>query len=182
MAIDNIGVWRSTFNALPKVLNKSWAAAFATWVDDRVTGKAQLTGITTATPPFTFSKSTFQAQLEALKVTSISAIGGNNFGTAWEAAINASLTLTVVAGDFTAPGDATTWSSVTLAEIDAPSVLAAKAALIAALTNSNKCNNTANSDFPKSFRDAFLMLTGSVTGMNSLPIPTPFDVLLVPLM
>jgi hypothetical protein len=182
MAIDALSVWKTTFAALPRVDDISWAASFATWVDDRVTAKAALTDITTAKPPFTFDRATFQTELEALSVTSFSSVGATNFANAWETAMNNSLVLTVVANDFTGGGGAAnTWSVVTTALIDAASVTSSKATLISALTSAPVCSDALDSEFPQIFRNAFLALTGTVDGLNSLPIPTPLTVVSTPL-
>jgi hypothetical protein len=182
MAIDSLSTWKQTFTNIPKVNEKSWAANFSNWCANRVNGKAELTGITTATPPFTFSQSVFKTQLEALGVTTLSPEGAVGFATAWQTAVNASLILTVVPGDFINPeSDPTKWSVVTTALIDPASVAAAKAFLVSQLTVAIKTNNSNESNFPQIFRDAFLLLTGTTIGLNSLPIPLPLVALNVPL-
>lgn len=182
MAIDSLAIFKSTFAAIPLVSTGVWTTNFSDWTDGRVTSKAVGTLITNAAPPFTFSKSTFKAQLDALAPTASEATGASNFASAWETAVLASTFITLP-GDFTgAATPATTWSVVTTSLIDVASITAAKAQLITDLTNAAKVADVNNSDFPQAFRDAFLNLTVSVTGINSVvPVPSPLNVLNAPL-
>jgi hypothetical protein len=178
--IDDLATWKSTFLDLPKVANSSWAANFANWVGDRVTNN-ELTNITAANIPFDFDRGVFQTQLE-LSVQTISALVGiTQFATAWEISINASLTLNVISGDFTGGGSpAETWSTVSSATIDAASILAGKAIILTLIAEA-PVDVSADSRFPEIFRNAFLALTGTVSGINSLAIPTPLVVANTPL-
>lgn len=186
MAIDSLATWKSTLVALPKVADSSWADNFASWVDARVTNKAQLTGIITPTPPFTFSMATFKSQLATLSPTTSASVAATNFANAWATAMNVSLVLTVPPGSsLGAPSPATTWSVVTTALIDVPSVLVAQNYLQAQLAIAPTVADANDSLFAQIFRNTFLLLTGSVTGMNSVPPPVgplPLIAVAVPLL
>jgi len=186
MAIDILSIWKSTLDALPKVTDSSWANNFSNWASQRVNNKAQLTGIITASFPFTFDQSVFKMQLELLSPTTNQATAAASFANAWATAMSTSLVLLVSSGDSLGiSSPATTWSVVTTALIDAPSVIAAQAYLQSQLTIAPIVDDTNNSLFSQIFRDTFLLLTGTVTGLNSVspPIgPLPLLASLVPLL
>ena len=179
--IDDLATWKSTYKDLAKVADNSWALNFALWVNDRVSGKAQVTGVTTSVPEnvFVFNYTIFKTQLEALTPTTDINAGITKFADAWETAMNASLVLGVLPGDFVgASSPSTTWSVVSTALIDGASVSLGKAKIME-LVNAPLASTEDDSVFPEYFRDAFLLLTGTISGLNSVPPtagPNPLNV------
>jgi len=169
--IDDLATWKSTYKNLAKVADNSWALNFALWVNERVTGKALLTGITATVPAsvFTFNYGVFKTQLETLTHTLDINAGITRFADAWAAAMNASLILGIVPGAFVGTSTPPTlWSVVSTATIDGASVLAGRAKIME-LVNAPLAETEDDSVFPEYFRDAFLLLTGTVSGLNSVP-------------
>ena len=169
--IDILSVWKSTFEALPLVGDSSWITGTSTWVDDRVTAKAELTGIINPISPFTFSKPVFETGLSSMVITGSQATGVTAFATAWEAAIVASA-MVITSGAFIGtPSPATTWSAVTSSVIDPASITLAKAKLLELISEPPAVSSSASVFADKLF-EAFLLLTGTVTGSDSTPGPT----------
>lgn len=168
--LDPVATWESTFNALPKVNDTSWAENFAEAVSSLTTGKLEISGIKTIPASFTFNKPIFKAQLLPLLPVDSPVLGANHFADAWATAMLSS-TMSVSSGASVGlpatPGNTFASASCT---IDPPTT--AKAGLVAAIT-SIVPTTTANA-FAKAFRDAFLALTCSTTGMNTVtPTPSP---------
>ena len=156
--------------ALPVTVTISWAANFANWVYGRVVAN-QLLGVVTAAVPLNFQKSVFQAQLESCVITTSSLAGATQFANAWEAAIMASATLMVSSGDYVgSSGPGTTWGSVDSKIIDPASISAGKAIIIS-LGSEGPVSLSSDSKFPEKFRNAFLALTGTISGKDSVPPP-----------
>jgi hypothetical protein len=175
--IDVLSDWKSDFNAIPASTDKDAAAAnFAAWVDGHVTDKMGVATVfqSSGTPNqgFTFNKSVFETQLKAGVLTPDPAVGALQFATAWETAILVS-TMLIAIGESIGypPTPATQWSAVGCV-ISPPSVAAAKATLVAALTSAPLGTDPNDSVFPEKFRDAFLSVQWVVTGSNSVPPPT----------
>lgn len=169
MAIDSLSTWKSTFDALAK--QSDWTPDFSTWVDDRVTSKMDLPGIGHASPPaftFTFAKSTFKAALDLLVPVADVTVGITSFSVAWETAVIASVAVVKALSFIGTLTPATQWSSVTSTVIDPASILLGKAKIIELASE----DPDAPSKFPDKFRDAFLLLTVTTTGLDSTPTPT----------
>lgn len=178
--IDDLATWKSTFEALPKVTDISWAANFANWVYDRVVNN-ELTGLTTASPPLLFDKGTFQTALEATVQTTDPVTGATQFANAWLTAINASTILQVVPGDSVgAATPATTWSVVSTALLN-PAGIAAGYSILLSLSAAVPSELFSLSEFPEKFRLAFLALLGDVSGLDSVPPPAGPNALVVSL-
>ena len=179
--IDPLSIWKSTFANLPQVSDSSWASNFANWVYDRVQS-AELSGVMTASDPFDFKKGIFESALLVLPPTPSAAVGILGFATAWETAVVASSTLLVTSGDsLGAPSPATTWSVVSSSIVDTPSIAIGKA-IILTLATMPPVPTVDLSKFPEIFRNAFLALTGSIVGMNSVVPPVPLPAPMVPFM
>lgn len=197
--IDSLAIWRAALIALPKVSDSSWAANFAAFVADRISpiGAADGKGIETdptiltlASPPplgliFTFPQATFATSLQVLTPTEDPVAGIAGFADAWANSMSTIVfpaTLNVLMGAFVPPSTpATLFSSITAVTIDPASLIAAKAK-ISELASSTPVADANNSDFPVKFREAFLLLTITVVGLNSIvPTPTPLTVANVPL-
>jgi hypothetical protein len=166
-----VGDWTDKFNNLPKVGDTSWATNMANAVDELTTGLLEISNIKTIPAVFTFGKAAFEAALLPLAPVPLALTGATNFATAWETGINAS-TMTVSPGasvDLPAT-PANTYSSVASTLIDVASVTSAKTNLIIAIAGIVPADNA--DAFATAFRNAFLELTCTTSGMNSVT-PTP---------
>ena len=170
MAIDDLTIWKTTLAALPKVGDSSWAANFALWVDERVTAKMSLPGIGGPGFTFTFNKSVFQSALESLAPAGDQATAIAAFADAWESATTASVAITLVGSYIEPATPATTWSIVASTVIDPPSIVIGKAK-INELATAPAVSDPNDSEFPVKFREAFLSLTITTTGTNSVSPP-----------
>ena len=170
MTIDALATWQSTFAAIPKVATTAWANNIANWVDARVTGKMSLPGIGGPGFSFTYNKATFAAQLLSLAPTTNALAGITAFADAWLTAMNAS-TLATAPGSFIGTSTpATLWASVS-STIFVPASLTLGRAKILELATAPAVSDPLLSDFPIKFRAAFLLLTVTTTGVNSVPPP-----------
>lgn len=173
MAIDSLAIFKSTYNALPSVIDGSWTTTVSDWLDARVTSKAKIAQVTHATTPFTFSKSTFKAQLDLLSITLDKGVAVAAFANAWRLAVDSSVYATI-AGDYVNPPPpitTNTWSVVSSSIIDVASRTAAENQMITDLNNASNVLDPNNSEIPKILRDAFLNLTISITGFDQTPPP-----------
>lgn len=187
MAIDGLGTWQSELANLPKVADNSWASNFSAWYASR------LTGITTdpsfLVPTgfiFTFAQGVFTGQLVTLTPTDNATTGITNFANAWETALNAT-TVVVAPGTFKPPTSPTTlFSAIISTTIDTASIAAGKAKLLE-LVSATPVADPLDSLFPTKFREATLLLTITVIGLDNQPPPSvgpgpqPLTVSAVPL-
>lgn len=184
MAIDALQIWKDELAALPKVADTSWAANFAAWYADRLAG---ITTSPSALVPtgfvFTFAQAAFAAQLLSLAPTTSAAAGIMGFANAWQTALLAT-TAVVGPGSFKPPtSPATLFSAVISTIIDPASITAGKAKLLELVT-APPVADPQNSAFPVKFREATLLLSITVTGLDSTPTPAgplPLVAALVPL-
>ena len=172
MAVDPLATWKSTLAALPKVSDSSWADNFAAWYAGRIVG---ITTSPSAFVPtgftFTFARSLFASNLRALGPTVSAVAGITAFANAWLAAMQASVAV-VAPGSFKPPTTPKTlFSSIVSTMIDPASTTAARAKLIELVT-APAVDDANNSQFPVKFRDATLLLTITVTGLDSEPPPS----------
>lgn len=178
MAIDALATWKTFYNALPLVDSGIWTTNFSNWGNNRVVNKAQVTGVTHASPPFLFAVATWKTQLDALTDTDDKTAAATAFADAWETAINAS-SLTTLPGDFVNPGGDPTliWSSISSSIIDASSITAARSQMIADILAADDAATLDDSKIPEIIRDAFLALTCTITGQDSsTPTTLPLNV------
>ena len=183
MPVDALQDWKDELENLPKVSDSSWSLNFAEWYADRIVNieADSLVLDTSAGFLFTFAEATFALALSSLAPTTDPVAGITNFATAWEGAILASIVV-VSPGAFIPPSSpATIFSVVTGTVIDPPSIAAAKAKIIE-LSSSSPVDDPQDSEFPVKFREATLLLTITVTGLNSAPTPVPLVAPLVPLL
>lgn len=185
--IDPLVTWRTTLNALPHVTDASWATNFAAWVAGRVVSiQPNQSLLNTSTGfVFVFNQALFATQLATLTPTFNALSGITGFATAWETAINTTVfpaTLNVSPGAFIPPTSPTTlFSAVTSVILDPASILAAKNKIIE-LATSPQVLDPNLSDFPVKFREAFLLLTITVVGLDStVPTPVPLTAPNIPL-
>lgn len=178
--LEPVSNWESTFNNLPKVSDGSWSQNFADAVDGLTTGKLEISNIKTVPASFVFGKAAFKSALDPLMPVNTAIEGATNFAGAWEAGLLAS-TMTVsvgasigipvpptnVYGPLSSAGSPSPPSTL----IDAPSIAAAKASLVIALT-AIPPSADANA-FASAFRSAFLALTCTTMGFDSTPYAPP---------
>lgn len=171
MALGPVGDWSSTFNSLPKVGDTSWAANLADAVDGLTTGKLELTNIKTTPASFIFGKAAFEAALLPLQPVDSAMTGAQNFAGAWEQGILASVMSVSSGASVGLPATpANTFSAPPATILDAPSLVLAKAGLVSAIASIVPSENA--DTFAEAFRNAFLALTYTSTGLNSVT-PTP---------
>lgn len=184
--IDPLSTWQSTLAALPKVADTSWALNFADWYSNRIVNiQPNQTILNTSTGfVFTFSTATFAAQLITLGPTFNQAAGIAGFANAWATAIALTIfpaTLNVSAGAFIGTSTPPTlFSAVTAVVLDPASIVAA-VAKINELATAPPVSDPTMSQFSEKFRDATLLLTITVTGLNSVPPPPGPNPLVAPL-
>lgn len=177
--LDPSSSWSDQFNNLPKVADSSWALNLANVVSTLTTGKLEIPSIQTAPASFLFGIAAFKSALELLTPVGSAAEGAMNFANAWEQGLLAS-TMTVLPGATVGlpPTPANTFAPTPATMIDPPSIAAAKAGLVAAISGIAP-GPDANA-FADSFRTAFLTLTCSTTGMNMVTPPSGPQPLLNP--
>jgi len=166
MAIDSLVIWQAQWALIPKVSDTSWKQNLADYIAARVDAKLALS---TYVPPgtFTFNKSVFVAGLAG--VTSGTGDGVTKIASAFQSAVQTVGSLVVTPGTaFGAATPAQTFSVV------ASSVLIAAAgkAKIEELSSAPLVSDPLLSQFPVKLRDAFLLLTATISGTNSVA-PTP---------
>lgn len=170
MAIDPEKTWIDKINFLPPAKSAPIGVKNLTdEVDAATTGKAQLQGIT-GSVQFTFGKAIFYQQLLSITPVPQALPGVTKFVMAWVAAIQASVMLVPAGAIFGSPSPATIWSAPPVTVLDPPSLVVAQSTLQADLLKQgmNPVNSSGDSDFGPAFRRAFLKLTYTVTGLNSV--------------
>lgn len=172
MAVQPLDTWKTTLAALPKVTDTSWAQNFANWYFSMISG---ISPDPAAFVPvgfvFTFPTPLFASQLQTLPPVADAVAGITGFANAWETALNGT---TIVVGPGSAippPSPTTIFSAVFTATIDPPSIAAGKAKLLELVT-APPVANPLDSQFPIKFREATLLLTFTVTGLDSQPPPS----------
>lgn len=165
--IDSLATFQSTFNDIPVGNDKDAGAdAIAAWINDRVTSKMSLPGITGVGLTYTFDQTTFATSLKTMsnnndKDGSIDSVAGF-----WKAALGIAA---VAAGSSVGtPSPATTWSVVNTTVIDAPSQTAGEDKMKELKT----ADISGDSPMAEKSWEAFLLLTITTSGLNSVS-PTP---------
>lgn len=171
MAIDSLGVFKSTFADLPKVSDASWASNMAAWVNDRVTNKTVLSGGGGTVPIFTLNQAVLQAGLSSMSASTDQAASINLLANAFQSALTASTMVVATGFYFGSPSPTTTFSEVTTSLIDPASVLLAKAKILE-LIGAPNVSDPNDSLFPEKIRDCILALTVTTIGFDSTPPPT----------
>ena len=174
--------WKASIAAIPPSKGPVWANNFANWY---------ATEIATIFPKpptlvptgfvFTFNTAVFITMLSKNPPTLDPVAGINGFANAWEAALLASVVVVSPGTYYGSPGPATTFSVVIASIIDVPSIALGKLHLLN-LVAAPPAAGGADSKFPQIFREATLMLTMTVTGINSsAPTTSPLVAPLCPL-
>lgn len=166
MALDSESDWKTAWADVPLVPDASWKANLALFLSDLTSGKLKLSTIFSApgtgAGDFTFNAATFQG---ALSGNSASVLAD-----AWEAGVGASV-MNVAASAFVgSDSPATKFSVVTTAIIDPASIAAGKA-IVMSLASIPLTDDVLDSQFASKMRLAFLSLTVTVTGINSVVPP-----------
>lgn len=190
MAVDPASIWVDTFKLLPQDPTGDLAPTnIANWVNDRVEGKLETSSqVVQFTPPpqFGWQKGIFEETLKAVcKIPSpIAAAPAIKLASAWKDAALAS-TFTIAPGGNMNPPPSGTNGIVGegVAVIDPPSVALAYTYLVEQLSGALPVSDRSNSVLPKAFRQAFLMLTYTISGIDTKPPPSgpiPFSLPLTP--
>lgn len=178
--IDDLATWKSTFAALPLVSDSSWVTNVAQWFADRVED-AGLSGVTDASPPsFSFDQATFESELSSLSPTTDQAAAAAAFSAALESAINGSSLTFAVGTTVGGGGPGGTFSAITSQVIDASSITAMKDSIESDLASAPSVADALDSVLPEAMRTGFLMLTGTLTGLDSGGPPSPLIAANVP--
>lgn len=171
MSIDALATWKSEFANLPKVSDTSWKQNLADYIAARVDGKLKLS---TYTPDsgitFAFNKAAFLSALSS--VSAGTGDGVNAIAAGVKAAVVVPGSLVVVAPISVGSPSPTNTFSVVLTSIISPASAALAETKIQELSGAAPVSDVNNSLFPVKLRDAFLLLTADITGLDSTP-PTP---------
>lgn len=165
-------VWKNDYAnpaKMPQVGDSSWKQNLSNYLgdllDDLLSLETYISPGVPAYPAFLFGRSAFASAL-----TDTNGIVG--LQSAFEAGVNASTFIIPIGTTFElVPTLATTFSTVGLAVVDTDSIDAGKAK-IAELSSAPQVSDPLDSQFPIKLRAAFLLLTYTVGGTNSV-IPTP---------
>jgi hypothetical protein len=167
--LDPVSDWTSKFNNLPLVGDDTWAKHMAEAVDDLTTKKLEIPAVMGVPAEFTFDVLTFETELRKLGPVPTALEGATNFATAWQLAITTSILIVKSGAYITLPLPANTWSVVASTVIDPASIGAAKTQLANDILVIGPAESA--DDFAKAFREAFLNLTCSVVGLDSVSPP-----------
>ena len=164
MSIDSLADWKTEFANLPLVIDDTWKQNLADYISDRITSKLNLL---TYSPQvtFTFNKSAFVSALG-----SVTPALGNGVDQIAVGFVNGCIGGLVVAPGtaFGAGIPATTFSTVATSIFDAPSLALASAKIIE-LKSATPVADVSDSIFPGKLREACLLLTATVIGLDSTP-------------
>lgn len=167
MPCDPLNLWKDTLEKLKPSGDVTWAIDFAKWVDERVTNKLTVSGVSKST--FTFQKAVFATALTPLTPVADPVSGIKKFADAWALAMKTSTMIVPVGASLGAPTPATTWSVVS--SVINPASIELGRAIILTLSAAPVAAKTKDSQFPQKFREAFLALKVDITGTNSVPPP-----------
>ena len=163
MALSAESAWISSFAAaMGPTATNSWAASLANWCGDEA-DSMELSAITGAT--FTFNRATFTSELLSnVSPSADQAAALQKFVDAWGVAVMAS-TLSV------AGGSAFGFSAIVAT--GTPSNISAAKAVVTAAISGPPTDDIMASKLPPAFRDGFLALMYSVSGVGVPPSPPP---------
>ena len=174
MATDILSSWKDAFAALtPTDHPTAWADELADWVDSHISAKLVLDpGVVSGDPiVYTWDAQTFADTLKTASPGSdpnaITVIAD-----AWELATLSGIMAVPSGASLGAPTPATTWSAPPLTVVDPASVVAAKTVMTADLLAMPPTADIDEVALPEILRTAFLGLTFTLTGLNSVPPPT----------
>lgn len=169
--VEPLPLWRNTLKSVPFTDQMLWTSRLAQWAATRTTMKLTLSNIV-GPVVYTFNMGQFDMLLKTCLTTEVKVVAAAQISNAWAAAAMSSPMLVLPGASLGVPTPATTWSAV-VAIIDPPSVMMAKMQLMQGLIQAEGVEDGYLSKMAEAFRQAFLTLSFSLTGMNCLPIPTP---------
>jgi len=169
MSIGSVGDWQNEYADIPLVSDDSWKQTLADYLGGLLDNLLTLQTYSPA-PIFTFGKAAFVTGLAGAD-PSTPGSGVAALQTAFSAGVLASTMIATPPVSFTPVTPATTFSVVVSTLPDAPSIAAGQAK-IAELSSAAETSDPLLSDFPVILREAFLLLTYTVIGTNSVA-PTP---------
>lgn len=170
--LEPLPVWKSTLSSLPQVDKSDWVGNFASWANERSSMKLEIMPVKGGMK-FTFNQGVFESTLRTAMPVDLALSAATKFSTAWFNAMMASTMVVLPGSSLAAPSPATTWSVVAGTLIDPPSIIAGRIYLMTKLTSAAPVDKGMMSHLAEAFRTAFSMVTCTVTGINSLPIPSP---------
>jgi hypothetical protein len=172
-------VFENSLLALP-LISASDYTNIAGWIASNTNSLMWLTNILpTSGIVFTFNQSVMKTQMTStLVLTGDLAVAASNFFTCMEAAIIASL-MQVSSGSYLGSSSpATTWSAPPVSVPDPASLILAKSSAVSFMSSASLSAN--HPILANAVRVYLSALTYTVTGVNSLPIPTPLVSALTP--
>ena len=171
MPIDSESIWKQEIKNIGTTqVAAEGVAKFAKAINQRVTGKLGVTGIT-GSIMYTWNPAAFVSIMLSAVPTPDPISGLIKLASAWETGTVSSI-LTVPSGSYIGSASpTTTWSLVIASIIDIPSIAVAKAALIAELQLAQAVNSADNSIIGTALFHAFKKLTATVSGLDSTPTP-----------
>ena len=171
MATPSESTWQNDYADIPLVSDDSWKQTLGDYLEALLSSLLTLQTYSPA-PVFTFGTSAFVSGLSG----SDPAVPGSGIialQTAFNAGVLASTMVVAPGTSFTPPTPATTFSVVTTTLPDVPSI-ALGVAKIAELSAAEPTSDPLLSEFPVILREAFVLLTYTVIGTNSVaPTPAP---------
>jgi len=171
MATPDESTWQGDYANLELVSTDAWKQNLADYLETLLTSSLTLTTYSTD-PAFTFDTSAFVSGLAGAD-PEVPGSGVIALQTAFDAAVLASVMVTFPMSGFDPLSVATIFSVVTSTIVDAPSIIAGKAK-IAELASAGSTSDPLESEFPVILREAFLLLTYTVIGLDStFPTPIP---------
>lgn len=179
MTIPSLSSFESSLLALPLISTADYTN-IASWISANSSNVMWLTNIfPTSGTIFTFNQSVMKAQMSStLVLTGDLSVAANNFFTCMETAIIAS-TMVVSSGSYLGSSSpATTWSATPVSLPDPVSLASAKASAISFMSSATL--SASHPILANAVRIYLMALTYTVTGINSLPIPTPLIAALTP--
>ena len=173
MALEPLTVWQATYadEVVPTQDPVTGALNLANWAAARVNGNLNLAGVGGPGMIFTFNSAAWAAALQLLPPTPLAEIGATNFANSWSTAMAASLAITQPGTSVTpTPLPPTTFSVVNATIIDPTGITAGNLKLIE-LKDAEPSSNPLEVPLVEFLRDAFLLLTITTSGLDSVPTP-----------
>lgn len=167
MTIATLTEWKDAYALLPLVSDDTWKENLTAFIEDLI---VDINLETYATPSFTWARAAFKSAL-----VGVSGAGVSEMQTGFSNSIAASTWLIPSGTTFGSATPAETFSLPGAAIPDATGV-SAGVIKIGELATAEPVGTVEDSLFPEVLRDAFLLLTYTVTGTNSVT-PTPGPIL-----
>lgn len=171
MALEDQTTWGLFFKDLPKVSDDSWIDTLVAYLENRINENLKLIGYF----PENGNSIVLNSSYIKSAISSSNASTGDlieKLASGLKSAVTLPNTLTVSSGSYILiDTPATKFSLVTLSIINSASASLLEAKILELLT-APLVENAKDSQFPVKIRDAFLLLTATISGTNSVS-PTP---------